>query len=339
MNPSPASPASPASPEASVPPRLMRERDITELRHEARDLSLAGAGEPEAIASVEEISCSAVPAWLYRPAGNERTALVWLHGGGWMLCDPACYDAMARALANRAGCAVLSVDYRRAPEHRYPAATDDAWRATRWASGQFGQVAVGGDSSGGNLAAAVALRARQARIRLALQLLIYPVLDADPDASYREEFAKRHGDPADPTALGAGWRDNMRYIWQQYVPDPARRREADAAPMRAASLAGLAPALLITAEHDILRAETEEYARRLAADGVPVRLHHYPGTNHGFFHLLAATADARDAVAAAAAALREAFSEHPAGDRRRRHHEQQAGPERKPRISLCRMPA
>ena len=189
MNPSP---ASPASPETSVPPRPMRERDIAELRQEAYDLSLAGAGEPEQITSVEEISCSGVPAWLYQPAGNERTALVWLHGGGWMLCDPACYDTMARALANRAGCAVLSVDYRRAPEHRYPVATDDAWRATQWASGQFGQVAVGGDSSGGNLAAAVALRARDHGLRLALQLLVYPVLDADPNASYREDYAKRH---------------------------------------------------------------------------------------------------------------------------------------------------
>jgi acetyl esterase len=335
MNPSP---APPSSPETSAPPRPMRERDITELRQEARDLSLAGAGEPEAIASVEEISCSGVPARLYRPAGDERTALVWLHGGGWMLCDPACYDTMARALANRAGCAVLSVGYRRAPEHRYPAATDDAWRATRWASGQFGQVAVGGDSSGGNLAAAVALRAREAGLRLALQLLVYPVLDADPDATYREDFAKRHGDPADPTAPVVSWPDNMRYIWQQYVPDPARRREADAAPMRAASLASLAPALLITAERDILRAEAEEYARRLAADGVPVQLHHYPATNHGFFHLLA-TADARAAVAAAAAALREAFGEHSASRRRPRRTEPEARPGPNPRISLCRMPA
>ena len=202
----------------------------------------AGTGDPEEISSIEEITCGGVPARLYRPAGDDQAALVWLHGGGWMLCDPACYDTMARALADRASCAVLSVDYRRAPEHRYPAATDDAWRATRWAFGQFGQVAVGGDSSGGNLAAAVALRARDHGLSLAMQLLIYPVLDADPDASYREDFAKRHEGLAGPAVFGIAWRDNMQYIWQQYVPDPALRRDADASPMRAASLASLAPA-------------------------------------------------------------------------------------------------
>ncbi len=332
MNPSLARPDLPA-------PRPMRERDLTELRREARDLSLAGAGEPEEIRSAEDVTCGGVPARLYRPAGGDRAALVWLHGGGWMLCDPACYDAMARALANRAGCAVLSVDYRRAPEHRYPAATDDAWRATRWASGQFGQVAVGGDSSGGNLAAAVALRARDQGLALALQLLVYPVLDADPDASYREDFAKRHESAAGPAVFGIAWRDNMRYIWQQYVPDPAARRDADASPMRAASLAGLAPAFLITAERDILRAETERYARRLAADGVPVQLRHYPGANHGFFHLLAATADARDAVARAAAALRQAFSDRPSGRQRARRPEPEGSARPAPRISLCTMSA
>jgi acetyl esterase len=319
MNPSPASPTS----QETSAPRPMAERDITELRQEAHDLSLAGAGQPEEISSIEEITCGGVPAWLYWPAGHhDQAVLVWLHGGGWMLCDPACYDAMARALANRAGCAVLSVDYRRAPEHRYPAASDDAWRATQWAAGRFGQVAVGGDSSGGNLAAAVALRARDHGLRLALQLLIYPVLDADPDASYREDFVRRHEDPDDPTAFGICWRENMQYIWQQYVPDPARRREADAAPMRAVSLASLPPALLITAGRDILRAETEQYARRLATDGVPVQLHNYPGMSHGFFHLLAAAGDAGDAVARAAAALRQAFGGHPA-----------------PRIPLCTMSA
>ena len=297
---------------AAAAPRPMWERDVAELRQEMRDESLAAAGEPEQVASVADVSAGGVPARLYRPAGDERAVLVWLHGGGWLLGDPDCHDAVTRALANRAGCAVLSVGYRRSPEHRYPAAIDDAWSATRWAASQFGQVAVGGDSSGGNLAAAVALRARGRALPLALQLLIYPVLDADLKARYREDFAKQCEDGPDPTPLGHDWRNNLRYIWEQYVPDPARRLEPDASPMCAASLAGVAPALIITAEHDILRAESERYARRLAVDGVRVRLHNYPGSAHGFFHLLAATPDARDSVARSGAALRVVFSADPA---------------------------
>jgi acetyl esterase len=293
--------------------RPMWERNIAELRQEVREQSLAAAGKPEEVASVTRVSIGGVPAWLYRPAGDEQALVVWLHGGGWLLCDPECYDTVVRALANRAGCAVLSVDYRRAPEHRYPVATDDAWNATLWASDHFGQVAVAGDSSGGNLAAAVALRARDRRLSLALQLLIYPVLDSDLDAPYRQDFAKQHEEPSDPAALGLDWRNNLSYIWQEYVPDPAQRLEADASPMHAASLKGVAPALIITAERDILRAESEQYARRLAADGVPVHAHNYAQAAHGFFHLLAATPDASDGVERSAAALRHAFRQSAGG--------------------------
>ncbi len=249
---------------APVPKRPMWERDIAELRQEEEDLSLAGAGEPETVASVTQISAQGVPAWLYWPKQYRKGVLVWLHGGAWMLGSPASHDPLARAFANRISCAVLSVDYRRAPEHRYPAAIDDAWNAISWAADQFGQVAVGGDSSGGNLAAAVALRAHDYGLALALQMLVYPVLDGDLDAQYREDFAKRNSGPADPEALGVDWRDNLRYIWQEYAPEPAQRLAPEASPMHAPSLAGLAPALLITAGRDILRAESEQYARRLA---------------------------------------------------------------------------
>lgn len=328
---SPALPGQPASPETSEPPQPMRELDIATLRQQARDHALAAAGDPEGVASVEEIRANGVPARLYRPAGGERAVLVWLHGDGWILGDPACYDTMARAVANRACCAVLSVDYRLAPEHRYPAAGDDSWDATRWASAQFDQVPVGGDGAGGNLAAAVALRARDHALLLALQLLIYPVLDDDSQAPYQEDFATRHNDSAGPDALETQ-RDNMEYIWQEYVPDPARRLEPGASPVRAVSLAGLAPALFITAGRDIRRAETREYARRLAADGVPVRRGNYPAASHGFYHLLAATPCAGDAVGRSAA-LRGAFSEHqvsgPAPQRRRTEPQGM----RQPRIS------
>ena len=311
MNPAP----SPPSAALTAPCRSGHvDRDITELRQEEEDLSLAGAGEPEAVASVTQISDQGVPAWLYRPRQYRTGVLVWLHGGAWMLGSPVSHDPLARAFANRIGSAVLSVDYRRAPEHRYPAAIDDAWNAICWAADQFGQVAVGGDSSGGNLAAAVALRAHDHGLDLALQMLVYPVLDGDLDAEYREDFAKRNSDPADPEALGVDWRDTLRYIWHEYAPEPAQRLAPEASPMHAPSLAGLAPALLITAGRDILRAESEQYASRLARAGVPARLRDYPRASHGFFHLLAAAPDARDAVGWSAEAVRHAFSRDAAGE-------------------------
>jgi acetyl esterase len=299
---------------APVPKRPMWDRDITELRQEEEDLSLAGAGEPEAVASVTQVSAQGVPARLYWPRQYRKGVLVWLHGGAWMLGSPVSHDPLARAFANRIGSAVLSVDYRRAPEHRYPAAIDDAWNAIRWAADQFGQVAVGGDSAGGNLAAAGALRAHDHGLDLALQMLVYPVLDGDLDAQYREDFAKRNSDPADPEALGVDWRDTLRYIWQEYAPEPAQRLAPEASPMHAPSLAGLAPALLITAGRDILRAESEQYASRLARAGVPARVRDYPRASHGFFHLLAAAPDARDAVGWSAEAVRHAFSRDAAGE-------------------------
>jgi acetyl esterase len=292
--------------------RPMWERDIAELRQEERDQSLAGGGEPEAVASVTQISARGVPGWLYWPERYRGGVFVWLHGGAWMLGTPVSQDPLARAFANRIGCAVLSVDYRRSPEHRYPAATDDAWNATRWAAGQFGRVAVGGDSAGGNLAAAVALRARDHGLALALQMLVYPVLDGDLDAPYRNDFAKRNSDPVDREALGTGWRESMRYIWQEYVPDRAQRLSPDASPLHASSLAGLAPAMLVTAGRDILCAESEEYARRLAEAGVPARLRNYPHASHGFFHLLGAASDARDAVDTSAEAVRRVLGQDPA---------------------------
>jgi acetyl esterase len=296
---------------APVPQRPMWDRDIAELRQEERGQSLAGAGEPEPVASVTRISARGVPAWLYWPVRYRAGVLVWLHGGAWMLGTPESHDPLARALANRIGCAVLSVDYRRSPEHRYPAATDDAWHATRWAAGHFGQVAVGGDSAGGNLAAAVALRARDHGLALALQMLVYPVLDGDLDAPYREDFAERNSVAVDRETLDRDWRDTMRYIWREYVPDRAQRLSPDASPIHASSLAGLAPAMLITAGRDILCAESEEYARRLAEAGVPARLRDYPRASHGFFHLLAAAPDARDAVDTSAEAVRRVFGQDP----------------------------
>jgi acetyl esterase len=295
---------------ASVPatePAL--QRDLAAVRREARERALAASGVPEHVASLEELRVDGVAARLYRPTGVERDVLVWLHGGGWIMSDLDCCDAIARALANRAGCAVLSVDYRLAPEHHYPDPVDDSWSAVTWAVERFDRVAIGGESAGGNLAAAVALRARDRGVNLAMQLLVSPVLDWRPDSAAYDAWRQRYAGFAGVDEYGAGFQDGMRYIWDLYVPDPSQRGEPEASPLRAASVAGVAPAMLISAEHDILCEEGEEYADRLRSSGVAVETLSYDGQIHGFFTLLGVMEDARNAVDEAATALRRAFSQ------------------------------
>jgi len=286
---------------------LMAGRDIQEVRREARTIVLAAAGTPEPMATVDDIDAGGVPARLYRPTGAETSVLVWLHGGAFMTGDLDSSDVVVRAFAKRAQSAVLSVDYRLAPENRFPAAIDDAWGATVWATGNFKTVAVGGDSAGGNLAAAVALRARDLRVELAMQILVYPVLTADTSNSYYEGFAQRYANFCGRTGFGATSLANIRNMWETYIPDPTRRFVQDASPLRATSLAGLAPVVMILAEHDILREDGEEYIRRLEAVGVPVEVHRYEGQLHGFIGFSGKLDAARDAVEKSSAALRIVF--------------------------------
>ena len=283
------------------------EQDMTELRRDAHDEILATTGRPEPVAMVEDLTVGGVRARLYRHAPDMCDVLVWFHGGGWMLGDLDCFDPLARVLANRSQCAVLAVDYRLAPEHPYPAAIDDAWTATVWASKRFMRVAVGGDSAGGNLAAAVALRARESGLRLVLQLLVYPVLAYAVNTPSYETFRMRYSNFAGREGFGASSQDGIRFIWDLYVPDPFRRQDQDAAPMCATSLADVSPALIVEAEHDILRGEGEEYARRLKDAGVAVESHCYAGQIHGFFHMLGIMPDAVNAVDKAADGLHRAF--------------------------------
>jgi acetyl esterase len=289
----------------SVPDQgLMAQRDIHEVRREGREIVLAAVGKPEPLAAVDDIDAGGVRARLYQPAGGETSALVWIHGGAFMTGDLDSCDVVARAFAKRAQSAVLSVDYRLAPENRFPAAIDDAWRATVWASRRFDKVAVGGDSAGGNLAAAVALRARDLNLMLAMQVLVYPVLTSDTTNSYYVTFPQRYANFCGRKGFGATSLANIRNMWEIYIPDPAQRLLQDASPMRAASLAGLAPVLMILAEHDILREDGEEYIRRLEASGVPVEVHRYEGQLHGFISFPGKLDAGRDAVDKSAAALR-----------------------------------
>jgi acetyl esterase len=247
-----------------------------------------------------------LPVRVYRPPGTGPfPALVYLHGGGWVLGGLDTHDGTCRALARAVPCVVVSVDYRLAPEHPFPCAAEDAWAATRHVAANAaafgaepGRIAVGGDSAGGNLAAVVALMARdRGGPSLVHQLLVYPVIDAAMDTpSYREN--------AEGYFLTA---DAMAWFWGHYVPDPAARRNPYASPLRAADLAGVAPAQVLTAEFDPLRDEGETYAARLRAAGVPVTLRRFDGMIHGFFSMTGSLDQAAVAVEEAAVGLRAAF--------------------------------
>lgn len=300
---------------ANRPDRSYFEMPLALLRRRYFDEFAWGSGKPEPVESVAMVDVEGVACRLYHSGKNDRAVLVWLHGGGWNLGDLDCHDWIARALANRAECAVLSVGYRLAPEHPYPAAVEDAWDAVVWASRHFDLVAVGGDSAGGNLAAAVGLRARDVGLRLELQVLVYPVLDYRVDHPSYDDFARRYAGFAGRPDFGESFQSTIRDIWKQYVPDPARRGETDASPLRADSLRGVAPVILISAEHDILRPEGREFARRLRDDDVDVQEVDYPGQIHGFFPLLRVMPEARDAVARCAAALATAFASSSASAR------------------------
>jgi acetyl esterase len=295
-------------------------RDIAALRRETRDEAMAVRGHREPVATMETLSIAGVPSQLYRPAGppspgepsgepdgSDRNVLVWLHGGGWMHGDLDCYDGVARAFANRTGCSVLAVQYRLAPEQPFPAGFDDVWAALEWSAANFRRVAVAGDSSGGNLTAAVAIKARDRNVGLAAQVLVYPVLESRPDTEFKRAFRARYARFANQPDFGPATADRINYIWETYIPDPAMRDCPYASPAHARTLSGVAPAMIITAEHDILRGEAQEYARRLQADGVPVALRDYPGQIHGFFQMRGVMSAAHDAMNLAASYLKGEF--------------------------------
>jgi acetyl esterase len=226
-----------------------------------------------------------IPVRVLVPLQGARGVIVYYHGGGWVIGTIDEFDTLARKLAERTSCAVVLVDYRLAPEHRYPAAVDDSYAALEWAAGRLVAITgkadvpliVAGDSAGGNLAAAMALRARDRNgPAIALQVLVYPVTDTDFD---RPSYAE-----ADNQLILT--REAMVWCWDHYAPDASRRGEPDASPLRAADLAGLPPAVVLTAEHDVLRDEGEAYVDRLKEAGVPVDFKRHAGQMHGFFTFL-----------------------------------------------------
>jgi acetyl esterase len=254
-----------------------------------------------------------MPYRLYRPEGSgELPVLVYFFGGGWVLGKLEASEPVCRRLAVATPCAVLAVDYRQAPEHRFPAAVDDCYAATAWAAEHgaeleldAGRLAVGGVSAGGNLAAAVTLVARRrGGPRLCFQLLVYPPL--------------RHGgDTASMRTVGDPLffdRADMDWCWSHYLEREEDGANPLASPLRAADLGGLPPALVITAELDPLRDEGELYAGRLAEAGVPTELVRFDGMMHGFFSRDDVLDAAAEAQRLAARELAAAFDEGGRGD-------------------------
>ena len=274
--------------------------------------ALRPQGEPEPVAQVHEMTVPGpagdIPARGYLPSDDPSglPTIVYYHGGGWVIGDLDSHDAVARALCNRAGMSVLSVDYRLAPEDKYPAAAEDAYAAVAWINSMYDQqggradrIAVAGDSAGGNLAAVVAQMARdRGGPRIDAQVLIYPVTDFNFETeSYKVNGGGEYG-------LSE---EGMRWFWDLYLNDHAEGSQPYSSPIRADDLSNLPRSLTITAEYDSLRDEGEAYAAALAASGVQSSCTRYDGVIHGFVSAFAAVPEGNQALDQIAAELRSAF--------------------------------
>jgi acetyl esterase len=278
---------------------------------EARQAAIDGLapwrGDPDPLAGVQDRIIAGpegnVPVRIYRPEGQApQPALVYFHGGGWVVCDLDTHDVICRAIARQSGAVVIAVDYRLAPEHKFPAAVVDCYAAICWVAANAAalgidprRIAVGGDSAGGNLAAVIALRSRdESGPHIALQVMVYPVtnLSSFDTASYREF--------ADGYSLT---RTEMEWFRDHYLANPGDARSSHASPLLEPNLRDLPPALIITAECDPLRDEGEAYGHRLEEAGVPVRCTRYAGMIHPFFSYAGAVRQSCEAIAEIAAAV------------------------------------
>jgi acetyl esterase len=283
---------------------------IEQARAADRAAAVAGTGEAEPVAEVRDVSIPGpsgdIRARIYRPDGDDRLPiLVYYFGGGWSLGTLDTGDGVCRMLTNAARCVTVSVEYRLAPEHKFPAAVEDCYAGLAWAAAaaqELGadatRLAVAGDSAGGNLAAAVCLLARErGGPALAHQLLIYPNTDYQSDTpSMREVNDEHFFNPA-----------SVRWYWGMYLAAPEDGANPLASPLRATDHSGLPPATVITAQYDPLRDEAEAYGARLRESGVPAEIIRYDGMMHGFFTMTGQLDTARVAVAAAADRLSGAF--------------------------------
>jgi acetyl esterase len=272
------------------------------MRQAMEDSNEAECGPALPLPVVADVDAGGVPARLYA-SRVDAPVFIYVHGGGWCYGSIETVDRACRRIADRSGCAVLSVGYRLAPEHVFPAALEDVETVVsyvRKAGAELGvdpsRLAIGGDSAGGQLATVVARRQRDAATPLDLQVLIYPAIDPMTASESYDEVGSYGLDRA-----------SMKVAWETYAPDPTTRFTPDVAPL-AADLAGLPPTLIITAQYDALRDEGADYADALLAAGVPVVHTRYMGVNHGFARKLAVIDDARVATDQVASYLRAALT-------------------------------
>ena len=251
---------------------------------------------------------------IYTPAGNGPFPLMmFFHGSGFVLCSLDTHDGMCRNLAAGIRCVVVSVDYRLAPEHKFPKGLDDCLAATRWAAANAVDlgidptlIMVAGDSAGGNMAAVTALRIRdEGGPKLRGQMLLYPVTD------YHTPGTPSYAENADGYGLT---RDTMEWFWEHYLANPVEAENPYASPLRARDLAGLPPAYVTSAEYDPLRDEAELYGKRLQAAGVTTKITRWPGMNHGFLFWVGLVGGADSAMAEACSWARQAFGKKGTSD-------------------------
>lgn len=284
----------------------LHELPPVDARAQAKLLTeLVGAG-PE-VADLSEFSIPTsggeIPARRYVPA-DAAGVILWIHGGGWVICDLDTHDAMCRLLANESGCEVVAIDYRLAPEHPFPAPLDDCWDALRWVAKQAGEqpVIVAGDSAGGNLAAVCALRARDCGgPELALQVLVYPATSGD----LTTQSCAKYGSGPDTFLTVA----DMEWFWDHYVGDAGDDSSPEFRPLRAQDHSGLPPTIVVTAEYDPLRDDGFAYVEALRAAGVPVTHHHYDDVVHAFFSLVNLLDRGNEAVAQVGADIHAAVAQ------------------------------
>jgi len=293
-------------------PLFLRAETPEGAREKMQALLDARAAEPPPVYRVEDRHVPGphgdILIRIYTSEGRmPKGVLVYFHGGGWVLGSIVTHDVLCRSIANAAGCIVVSVDYRLAPEHKFPAAPEDCYAATRWVAanaasfgGDPNRIAVGGDSAGGNLATATALMARdRGGPSLVFQLLFYPAISAANDTPSQKEFDR------DGFILS---RADMEWFWNHYLNSAADRNNPIACPNKAGNLAGLPAALVQTCSHDPLRDEGERYAEQMKKAGVKVTLTRYDGVTHGFVSFADALDKGKEGIKEAGEALRAAFS-------------------------------
>ena len=289
------------------------EKSPAEAREDFRRFCEFAAPRDLPIGKVENSAAGSIPLRSYMPVAGDSEmlpAIIYFHGGGFVLGDLDCYDALCRTLANESGCRVISVDYRLAPEHPFPAAVDDCFTAVRWVEDHAAEllvdanrIAVAGDSAGGNLAAVICQKAKENRNspEIAFQLLIYPALRLAVDRQPTGDARPESGFPLDTRALN--------WFYRYYVPEEVDLADPRLSPLMAPDVAGLPPAYIVSAGPDPLKDDADAYAERLKQAGVAVVYVDYPGMIHGFFSMQRLIPLASDAIAAAAHAVQHALAE------------------------------